>query len=157
MKLAVEPLAPAAFADFGTVVRAPAELARMVFPDALGSLRPDARATLSASRALPRKLPLTATVMERHRYSTQTFLPLDVARYVVVVAPDATVGTPDMKRARAFLVPGDTGISYRADAWHHPMIVLDRPGCFAVVLWRDGTAADIETITLDEPVEIGAA
>jgi ureidoglycolate lyase len=92
--------------------------------------------------------------MERHRYSTQTFLPLDVERYVVVVAPHSADGTPDMRQARVFVVPSDTGISYGADTWHHPMIVLDRPGCFAVLLWRDGTSNDIETVTLDEPVLI---
>jgi ureidoglycolate lyase len=157
MKLTIEPLLPEAFAPFGTVVRAPAEVARTPFPAALGNLRPDARATLSASRALPKTLPLTSTVMERHRYSSQTFLPLDVERYIVLVAPHSPTGAPDMLRARAFVVPGDTGISYAADSWHDPMIVLDRPGCFAVLLWRDGTPADIETIALDEPLEIVAA
>jgi ureidoglycolate lyase len=72
MKLTIEPLLPVAFAPFGTVVRAPAEVARTPFPAALGNLRPDARATLSASRALPKALPLTSTAMERHRYSSQT-------------------------------------------------------------------------------------
>jgi ureidoglycolate lyase len=124
MKLTIEPLLPEAFAPFGTVVRAPAEVARTPFPAALGNLRPDARATLSASRALPKTLPLTSTVMERHRHSSQTFLPLDVERYIVLVAPHSATGAPDMLRARAFVVPGDTGISYAADSWHHPMIVL---------------------------------
>jgi ureidoglycolate lyase len=157
MKLATEPLTSAAFAPFGTVVQAPREPARTSFPAALTNLRADARATLSTSRSLPGTLPLTTRVMERHRYSTQTFLPLDVERYVVVVAPQSAAGAPDMRQARAFVVPGDTGISYAADTWHHPMIVLDRPGCFAVLLWRDGSADDMETVSLDEPVVIEKA
>jgi ureidoglycolate lyase len=156
MKLAIGPLVFEAFAPFGTVVQAPAQPARTSFPAALSNLRPDARATLSASHSLPLSLPLTTNVMERHRYSTQTFLPLDVERYVVVVAPHSAEGTPDMRHARAFVVPGDTGISYGADTWHHPMIVLDRPGCFAVLLWRDDTINDIETVTLDHSVVIPA-
>jgi ureidoglycolate lyase len=154
MKLAIEPLVPNAFAPFGTVVRSPEGPARTSFPAALTNLRPDAHASLSASRSLPQTLPLTTTVMERHRFSTQTFLPLDVERYLVVVAPHSAHGTPDMRQARAFIVPGDTGISYGADTWHHPLIVLDRPGCFAVLLWRDGTSNDMETFTLEEPVVV---
>jgi ureidoglycolate lyase len=57
---------------------------------------------------------------------------------------------------RAFAVPGDTGISYGADVWHHPMAVLDRPACFAVVMWRDGSTNDIETVSLDEEFVIAS-
>lgn len=152
--LAVEPLLPAAFAPFGTVVQVPPEAERTVFPQALTNLRPEARATLSAARIAPLDLPFTANVMERHRFSTQTFLPLDVARYVVVVAPHAADGLPDMRHARAFLAGSHTGVSYAADCWHHSLIVLDRPGSFAVLMWRDGTEADMETVTFDERVQI---
>jgi ureidoglycolate lyase len=151
IELAVEPLRSDAFAPFGTVVRAPTEVGRLQFPAALGNLRGDARASLTASRALPQVLPLTTRFMERHRYSTQTFLPLDVGRYVVVVAPKSAAGAPDMHRALAFTVSGDTGVSYAADTWHHPLLVLDRPACFAVLMWRDETPDDIESLTLDEP------
>jgi ureidoglycolate lyase len=154
MKLVIEPISAEAFAPHGTLVRAPADVARARFPTALSNLRAGAQATLSASRAMPQTLPLTGTVMERHRFSSQTFFPLDVARYVVVVAPHAPGGKPDMARARAFLVPGDAAITYAADSWHHPMIALDRMACFSVLLWRDGTADDIETVDLDQPFEL---
>ena len=154
MRLAIEPISAEGFAPHGTLVRAPAEIGRNAYPDALMNRRPGARATLSASRALPKTLPLTSSVMERHRFSSQTFFPLDVARYVVVVAPHAPAGKPDMARARAFLVPGDAAITYAADSWHHPMIALDRMACFSVLLWRDGTADDIETVDLDQPFEL---
>jgi ureidoglycolate lyase len=154
MKLLIEPITPEAFASHGTVVRAPTDIGRHRYYDALTNRRPDARATLSASRALPKTLPLVGTVMERHRFSSQTFFPLDVARYVVIVAPDGPSGRPEMMRARAFVVPGSTAITYAADSWHHPMIALDRPACFSVLMWRDGTAADIETVALDEPFEL---
>ena len=146
IELAVEPLRSDTFAPFGTVVRAPAEVGRLQFPAALGNLRGNARASLTASRAPPQDLPLATRFMERHRYSTQTFLPLDVGRYVVVVAPKSATGAPDMHRALAFTVPG-----YAADTWHHPLMVLDRPACFAVLMWRDETPDDIESLTLDEP------
>jgi ureidoglycolate lyase len=156
IKLVAEAIQPDAFAPFGIVIRAPMELARIQFPAAFQNLRPAARATLTASRSPPQALPLATDVMERHRFSTQVFLPLDVARYVVMVAPHSAAGMPDMRRARAFMVPGDIGISYAADTWHHPMVVLNRPGAFAVILWRENTPSDIETIKLEETIEIYA-
>jgi ureidoglycolate lyase len=157
MRLVIEPISPAAFAPHGSVVRAPADIGRSPFYDALESTRPGARPTLSASRALPKTLPLIATVMERHRYSSQTFFPLDVARYVVIVAPHGAPGRPEMDRARAFMVLGDTAICYAADSWHHPMIALERPACFCVLMWRDGSAGDMDTVTLDAPFELTEA
>jgi ureidoglycolate lyase len=125
--LTLAPLGAEAFSPFGAVVRAPIEVARTQFPEALANLRSVARPSLSMSRSLPVARTFVSAVMERHRYSTQTFLPLDVSRYLVVVAPHSAQGLPDMQRARAFAVPGDTGISHGADVWHHPMAVLDRP------------------------------
>src|SRR5262249_21686539 len=154
MRLMIEPISAEAFAPHGTLVRAPAEIGRNRYPDALMNRRPDARPTLSASRALPKTLPLTGTVMERHRFSSQTFFPLDVARYLIVVAPHGAGEMPDMRNARAFMVPGDTAITYAADSWHHPMIALDRPACFSVLMWRDGSAADMETVKLEQPFEL---
>jgi ureidoglycolate lyase len=154
MRLVIEPITAEAFAPHGTLVRAPADVGRNAYPEALRNMRPDARATLSASRALPKTLPLIGTVMERHRFSSQTFFPLDVERYLIVVAPQREDGMPNMRRARALMVPGDAAITYAADSWHHPMIALDRPACFSVLLWRDGSAADMETLTLDEPFEL---
>jgi ureidoglycolate lyase len=144
-------LQPDAFAPFGTVVQAPTEVGRIQLAAALQNLRSSAQPTLTASRSVPATLPLSSQVMERHRYSTQTFLPLDATRYLVVVAPKGPTGGPDMTSARAFLVPGDIGISYHADTWHHPHTTLDRPASFAVLMWRDGTSDDIETRQLDAP------
>ena len=151
------PLQHDAFAPFGAIVRAPAETGRIPIAGALQNLRTGAQPTLTASRSLPATLPLTSQMMERHRHSTQTFLPLDAARYLVVVAPNGSGGGPDMKLARGFLVPGDTGISYRADTWHHAHLVLDRLASFAVLMWRDGSADDIEMRQLDAPFLIRLA
>ncbi|MCC6888479.1 MAG: ureidoglycolate lyase [Hyphomicrobiales bacterium] len=157
MRLVIEPISAQAFAPYGTVVCSPADVGRNAYPDALLNKRPNARAMLSASRALPKTLPLTGTTMERRRFSSQTFFPLDVARYVVVVAPNRTGGMPDMERARALMVPGDTAITYAAGTWHHAMIALDRPACFSVLMWRDGTDADMDVVSLDRAFELAEA
>ena len=56
--------------------------------------------------------------------------------------------------AATIVVPGDTAMTYAAACWHHAMIALDRPACFSVLMWRDGTAADMETVTLGESFEL---
>ena len=101
--------------------------------------------------------PLRATMLERHEFSSQTFVPLAVSRWLVVVAPDAPAGGPDAARARAFVAGPGQGITYRIGVWHHAMTVLDREAVFAVLMWRDGGAGDEELVPLAEPFEVAAA
>src|SRR5205814_1665844 len=120
--------------------------------------RPTPRPSLSASRARPpASLPLEAKVMERHEFSSHSFLPLDVSRWLVVVAPPAADGGPDPSRAVAFLAGPGQGVTYHANTWHHPLTVLDRPARFAVVMWRDGTRTDEEFRTLAAPFTVELA
>src|SRR3546814_17931098 len=92
--------------------------------------------------------------MERHAFSTQAFLPVDVARYLVMVAPDGADGGPDLAGARLFLVDGRTGINYRAGVWHPPMTVLDRDAVFATVMFNDGSDRDEDWPALPVEVEL---
>ena len=62
--------------------------------------------------AEPKALPLTAAKMERHVHSSQAFVPMDCANYLVMVALKGADRKPDLARLRAFRVPGDTGINY---------------------------------------------
>jgi ureidoglycolate lyase len=152
MKIIAEPLTEKAFAPYGDVLAAPAEFGRVYFDEGLRTSRATAWPSLSIAlvRPLPR-LPLEAKVMERHEFSSQSFLPLDVSRWIVVVAPSAADGGPDPSRAAAFLVGPGQGVTYYANTWHHPVTILDRPGRFAVVMWRDGTPTDEEFRTLEVP------
>jgi ureidoglycolate lyase len=103
------------------------------------------------------RLPLEATVMERHEFSSQSFVPLDVSRWVVVVAPAGPDGGPDPSRAVAFLPAPGQGVTYHANTWHHPLTILDRPARFAVFMWRDGTTTDEEFRTLGTPFTVDVA
>ena len=67
-------------------------------------------------------------VLERHRFSPQTFIPLEVSRYLVTVAPSDASGRPILSEVRAFIVGSGRGIVYRRGTWHSGMTVLDRPG-----------------------------
>ena len=147
MKLTAEKLTQEAFAPYGEVIAAPAEFGRAYFENSLGNGRPAARPSLSMVLRPPtEKLPLEAELLERHEFSSQSFVPIDVTRWLIVVCPHAAAGGPDVARAKAFLAGPDQGITYRMNTWHHGLTVLDRPGRFAVFMWRDGTKGDEEFV-----------
>lgn len=154
--LILQTLTPEAFAPFGDVVDPPAPGDRVSLTDTVRAIDGATQPKLSFSSAQPWELPLHATQMERHNRSSQCFAPMDVARWVIMVAPD-NGGRPDEAGLRAFLVRGDQAVNYHIGTWHHPVRVLDRPGRFAVLMWTTGiTADDEEWATLAEPVSIEA-
>lgn len=148
-ELKVEPLTPAAFAEFGDVIAADA--ARKVYSinqgttqryhalarvDLVGGV-----AAISLARAQPFALPLTIAMLERHPLGSQAFVPLHGTRWVIVVATSADA-TP-----RAFLADRGQGVQYRRGAWHHPLIALDRGGDFLIVD-RVGDGDNLEEVQL---------
>ncbi len=155
LRLVARPLDVAAFAPFGTVIEPEPTAVRRDHSAGLSSLRGAAAPYLSTTTVAPVTLPLVTDVLERHAFSSQSFLPLDAASYLVVVAPDAG-GRPDVGAALAFIVPGALGITYHAGVWHHPMAALGRPARFAILMWCDGTAGDEEVLRLP-PFEIANA
>lgn len=155
MRIVAEPLNAAAFAPFGDVLAPPTARGRDYFDAGLGNARAGARASLSMSRVAPlAQLPLKATMLERHEFSSQSFVPLDVSRWLVIVAPAAPGGGPDAAKARAFVAGPGQGITYHVGTWHHGLTVLDREARFAVFMWRDGTAGDEEFVPLAEPFDV---
>lgn len=155
MLIQAAPLTPAAFAPFGDVLATPDLPGRTYFDEALCNARPGARPSLSLSRLAPLPmLPMLARSLERHEHSSQTFVPLDVSRWLVIVAPPLPGGGPDASRVQAFVAGPGQGITYRADTWHHGLTVLDREARFAIFMWRDGSADDEEHVALAAPVTI---
>jgi ureidoglycolate lyase len=153
-RVTLEPLTAEAFAPFGDVVDPPAVGDRMSLGQTLVAQDGATAPRLSFNNAAPCDLPLLATEMERHNRSSQCFVPMDVSRWVVMVAPDLA-GKPDPTRLRAFVVRGDQAVNYHVGTWHHPLRVLDRPGRFAVLMWTTGTKADDEEwSTLPELLQI---
>jgi ureidoglycolate lyase len=146
MRLVTEPLTAEAFAPFGEVLEAPATPGRTYIDAALANRRDHAKPSLSFSTREPTPLPLRSTTMERHLHSSQSFIPMEAGRWLVLVAPHGADGKPDMSRARAFLARPDQGVTYGADVWHHPSTVFDRTARFAIVMWKDGTDADDEFV-----------
>jgi ureidoglycolate lyase len=157
MRLKIEPIDAAAFMPFGQLIppRAPGQGRQELFEE-LQNERASARPRLSMATVEPKALPLTAVQMERHVHSSQVFVPVDSAGYLVVVAPHGADGMPDLGKIRAFRVPGDTGLNYRADTWHHPLSALERTGRFAILTFVDGTSADEQFVDLPQEVVIEA-
>ena len=157
MRLKIEPIDAAAFMPFGQLLppQAPGQGRQELFEE-LQNERASARPRLSMATVEPKALPLTAVQMERHVHSSQVFVPVDSAGYLVVVAPHGADGMPDLGNIRAFRVPGDTGLNYRADTWHHPLSALERTGRFAILTFVDGTSADEQFVDLPQEVVIEA-
>lgn len=143
------PLEAAAFARFGEVLDVPVAPGRTYFERALSSTRPGAWPSLSLTLRAPSATPVLVKAMERHAFSSQSFVPLAPVRWLVLVAPHLPGGGPDMAGAQAFLPGPGQGVTYGADVWHHGLTVLDAPAPFAVLMWRDGTATDEEFVDVD--------
>ena len=140
MEIVPQPLTPAAFAPFGDVFETPEAAGRKYYEDALGNLRSEAKPSLSLSfKPETPDRPIRSETMERHEFSSQTFVPVDVGRWLIVVAPHARAGGPDVAGLKAFVATGAQGVTYRPNTWHHGLTTLDRPGRFAVFMWLAGT------------------
>lgn len=140
------------FEAFGQILAPPAT-GRLNLVEELTNSRPTARPRLTVTKAPMLEDAFAAVQMERHAFSAQAFMPMDVSRYVIMVAPPSD-GGPDPDRIRAFVVDGHVGILYAAGVWHHPIRALDRPGSFAVLTFVDGTADDELFVPLPEPIAV---
>ena len=108
----------------------------------------DGRARLSLYRVTPYEMPLVVTLLERHPLSSQLFVPLNEASFLVIVAA-AGVDAIEPSAVRAFLCNGRQGINYRPGTWHHPVIALHRETDF-LVLDRHGSGRNCDEFHFDE-------
>jgi ureidoglycolate lyase len=94
----------------------------------------------------------TSKVLERHPFTTQTFVPMGQCSlkvsYIVIVAqsdPNSPENLPDPNSLKAFTVKGNQAVTYGAGTWHAPMVVIDEqiPHIdFAVFQYENGVAND---------------
>lgn len=146
--LRTEPLSADAFGAFGDVIDVPSahrhftinqgfaerydDLARIDVSRESGYPR------LSIFRAVPRTLPMSLRVMERHPIGSQAFMPMSPLSYLVVVC--AGGDTPDLDTLRCFHAAPGQGVNYAAGTWHHPLLAL-HAGCDFVVVDRGGESS----------------
>lgn len=157
------PLTVSAFAPFGAVVSAGLQqghsanqgtAVRFDFCGPVTSSRPAARGNLAVFRSSQKSLPFDVKLLERHPCSTQAFIPMLCTRFLVVTAPAAGDGSPDVGGIVAFVCGPGQGVSYAVGVWHHPIIALDGDADFAMLAFEDGSALDCVEQPLDQPVRI---
>lgn len=100
----------------------------------------ETKTTISVVRADPQiqtGKTIDVRVLERHRYSGQTFIPMgkaptsgqealdDGGSYVAIVALSGADDKPDLSTLRAFLVTSSQGVSYAPGVWHHPLLTAE--------------------------------
>lgn len=107
-------------------------------------------------------------ILERHPFTTQTFVPLAAsagvphAAYLVIVAPtlpaegeDSSLpapktggkgpGRPDLANLKAFVATPGQAVTYGAGTWHAPMVALGPPGTaidFVVTQFASGVGVE---------------
>ncbi|WP_017759518.1 ureidoglycolate lyase [Pseudacidovorax intermedius] len=140
LALSPQPLTADAFAPFGTVIAAPPQgrgrpinggtTERFDLVDDLQLQASGGRAQLALFRAQARRFPHAVTEMERHDLGSQSFIPLGVLRFIVVVAPAGDA--PESGALVAFLTDGHQGVTLAPGTWHHALLAVDA-GDFAVI------------------------
>jgi len=154
--LRAAPLTPEAFAPFGEVIEAGgahvtinegfcrrySDLATL---DMVGG-----RAGLSLFSAEIRTLPYECGLLERHPLGSQCFIPMQDARFLVIVAPDAG-GVPGAPRA--FVAGGDQVVNIARNTWHGVLCPIAGSGLFAVID-RIGEGVNLEEHRLSRPIRV---
>lgn len=162
LRLRAEPLTPAAFAPFGDVIEP--DSARRHYPINAGTaerhhdvMRIDTAAeaghtVLSLVCGQPVTLPARLRLLERHPLGSQSWLPVEGQRFLIVVAPAGEQWA--LADLRVFVSDGRQGVNYARGVWHHPLLSLgEAPGLY-VVVDRDGPGDNCEERPLPQPVEV---
>ena len=100
----------------------------------INTLKDDGKTIVSIFSALKRTFPMKINMMEKHPLGSQAFVPMKETTFLCFVAPPGP--TPDINKIQSFIIPPKTGINYKANIWHCPLIstedtdflVIDRKG-----------------------------
>ena len=84
--------------------------------------------------------------MERHPYGSQAFMPMSLARFLVIVADDENgkAGEP-----KAFLAKEGQGVNYYPNIWHGALVALNKETDFLVVD-RVGAEKNLELYNFED-------
>ncbi|HIL05014.1 MAG TPA: hypothetical protein EYG17_03055 [Acidimicrobiia bacterium] len=147
MTIPIEPVTAANFSPYGQLVAPSEAYGRQSFSAGLShDHRPVA---LSTTHVRAVQLPITIEQIERHPFSSQTFVPMEVSRWVVVVS-----ASPELSDLRGFIVGPGVGVTIGRGIWHYQLTALDSDATFVVLMWKD-QSTDEEIISIP-PVELAA-
>jgi len=155
MPIKTQPLTQDLFAPFGQVIMADKGLPEYnAWAGKLENLRAEATLNITYMSMAPSVYPAPVTVLERHPFSHQMFVPLEGTKHLVVVCPSLQNGQPDLARIQSFHAAGGQTVIYSANVWHAPRTVLIEPGAFIMLRWDAKTNQDTELFSLEMPFEV---
>ncbi len=147
------PLTPENFTEFGAVLMAKGlPPHRDAYAGNIENKRAQAKPNLTFIHAAPK--PPIIKAVERHEYSSQTFVPMNNVHYLVGVCPPVADGGPDLDELVVFLATPGQAVNYNAGVWHSPLCAIERPGEFIMLRWDDESPDDTELVMLEYPVEV---
>jgi ureidoglycolate lyase len=92
-------------------------------------------------------LPFELSLMERHPFGSQCFIPLSNKPFLVIVSLDED-GRPG--KPHAFVTNGQQGINYNINVWHSVLTPLSQGNLFAVID-RIGAGKNVEEYLFNKP------
>ena len=131
------PLTAGAFAPYGDVIEVSGAPDKLINQGMCGRYHDlarldfdDGRAGISLFDAKARSFPHVVDMVERHPQSSQAFMPVSGAAFLVVVAEDEG-GVPT--RLKAFVTQPGQSINLHRGVWHGVLAPINQPGQFVVV------------------------
>ena len=140
IKLVPEKLNEKNFADFGEVVSIQSKESRTInngFADkyadiaSLDTKEEQGQTSVHIFLAKSRQFPLHISMLEKHPFFSQTFIPRHSSPFIVVVAPPAE--KPSIEKLKAFITDGEQGVNYARGVWHFPLISMSDNAQFIVI------------------------
>ena len=157
--ITARPLARENFAPFGEVIdfdtdsHYPINEGRceryhaLAKPEATG---PNGHVLINLFRGTPYDFPLKLTMVERHPFGSQAFIPLSPRPFVVVACPNGPDGPGE---PAAFLTAPGQGVNYPRGLWHGVLTPIGEAQDF-VVVDRGSDGSNVEEFHFSHPYEI---
>ena len=159
MKILAKPLTRGAFEPFGEIIEAdgadsfPINNGKCVRFDDLANVEaegPNARVLISIFRGQPYAFPLTLSLVERHPFGSQAFMPLDGRPFLVAVCHDTVEGPGE---PAVFVTGPGQGVNYARNVWHAVLTPIGAQQDF-IVVDRGGDGSNLEEHSFETPYEI---
>jgi len=155
-EIRIEPLTRTNFAPFGDVIEMEGASSFPINSDMcmrfhdlakVETTGENPRTLISLLRGKPYELPLMLTMVERHPFGSQAFVPLSSHPFLVVAAH----GGPDgPSEPVAFLTSPGQGVNIHRNVWHGILTPLEAESDF-VVIDRGGDGTNLEEHFYSEP------
>ena len=105
--------------------------------------RSDEQTELALTRV--RRRPFEVRWIERHFKHTQTFIPLNGAPFIVVLAPPTDGDEPNLDEVRAYRFDGSAGFTMKVGTWHEFPFAVEDEADIIVILRSEATQSLLDT------------